>query len=118
MHIRAVGKLQRIGQHRREHRQGGIALRAETVAGMRKGYTRHGADIAGGHLLGCGEFAARVQPQLIDLFLFRILRGRQHLAHTQTAARHLHKGQAVALRVARDLVYLRAEMFAVSAHLA
>ena len=116
--VRADLRRQRhaIGQHRLQHRQAAVGFGAQAVAAARKGDARDGADGACRRLADGGEFFARINADLVDLFAACVARAREHVLDTQHAAGHLEKGEAVPLVVLGDLVDLGAELAAIGRH--
>ena len=103
-----------VGHHRLEHRLRRRALRADALPRIRRGKPLHGADAAGRDLVRRVELRAGVQPDGADLLRDGLVpvfgKIRERCAHLQAAAGDLHAGEAAALRVAHDLVDLRAEL--------
>lgn len=106
-----------VGQHRLERRRHGRRRAAETLPRIRLRETLYGAHAAGRDGLRRVEFLAGVEPDGVHLLLHGRVRAageiRQRCAHTQLPARDLQAREAIALRVAHDLEYPRAEFLRV-----
>ena len=112
--IAALRQDDPVIQHRLEHCRHSARCLAQPHTGARMRQAGHRADHTALRALHCLKFFAGVNADLIDLFLPATVRFPGHLrAHRQAAARDLEIGQAVALRIPRDLEHLRAERIAV-----
>ena len=99
--IDADGQDQTVAHHRLQNRGTGGGLEAEALSVLGSGQPDGGADLAREDLVCGGEFPAVVAPELGQLFLPP--GAVQNVPDPQDAARDLHVGQPVALRVVRDL---------------
>ena len=104
MHVDPLGQLYRVGEDGFEHRQSAVALDAQTVAGACEADTYHRTDRTAFDLVGSGEFFARVDTDLTDLFVVGISVAFENIPYSQPAAGDLHPCQPAALSIFRDLV--------------
>ena len=115
IHIRR--QTDAVRQHRLERRRHGRRRAAESLPGIRLREALHGAYAPGRDGLRRVEFLAGVEPDGIHLLLHGRVRPageiRQRCAHAQLPARDLQAREAIALRVAHDLEYPRAEFLRV-----
>ena len=105
--ITALRQFHPVRQHRLQHREFRIRLRADPLPRICSFRTGHRADHTGLRLLQQFVFIAGIQPDLVHL-AFHI---RQRLFYPQFPACHFEIRQPVALRVPGDLVNLGPECF-------